>query len=310
MGAVAMAEVLGVDIGGTNVRVGVFSELTLVHETRFNANFSQVCKNHPSQQAWQMILDTVTQGIAPVLTQFPNVISIGIGFPGFIDPHTAIIAQSPNFPGLRNINLQQDLTVLLDKKVLVMNDANAAAYGEYCLAGEPVDGLIYLGLGTGVGGGIIINHWPYAGRHGCAMEVGYIIIEHNGRQCGCGNRGCLEQYASASGVAYSYFNATHIQLSSAEIASLAQQGDMHAQAAFALAGQTLAQTLASLLKVVDVPNVVIGGGMASAWPLMQATFEQHLQHDLIPVLRGKVHVRISQAHDVAGMLGAAILSAR
>jgi glucokinase len=309
MDDLAMPEVVGIDIGGTNVRVGVFSGLTLVQETRFHANFMQVCKDHSPQQAWQMILDTVKQGMAPVLKAFPTVSTVGVGFPGFIDPHTAIIAQSPNLPGLHNIPLQQDLTAVLGKKVLVMNDANAAAYGEYCLARQPAEGLIYIGLGTGVGGGLVIHGRPFAGQHGCAMEVGHMCVEQEGRVCGCGNRGCLEQYASATGVSISYFNATQLALSSAEIAQKAQQGDSHALAAFALAGQALAQTLANILKVVDVPNVVIGGGMASAWPLMLAPFDQRLQQDLIPVLRGKVSVRISQSHDMAGMLGAATLAA-
>lgn len=308
-----MANTIGVDIGGTNLRVGVFSELTLLEDMRFQANFSQLCKENSPETAWQKILAVSAQAIQSVLAKHSGVQAIGMGFPGFIDPITSVIAQSPNLPGLSHVNLAQDLTVLLGQKVVMENDANAAAYGEYCLAGRPAGGLIYLGLGTGVGGGLILPNAhqqgkPYAGQHGCAMEAGHLIVEYEGRLCGCGNRGCVEQYASASGVAISYFNATQQHHSAADIAVKAQLGDAHAVAAYHLAANALAQALASLLKVVDVSNVVIGGGMAGAWPLMETVFHQRLNQDLIPVLRGKINVNVSGAHDIAGMLGAARLA--
>lgn len=303
-----MAMLIGIDVGGTNLRIGVFSGLALIEETRFQANFSQFCKDHAPNEAWQKILNVTANAIQTVVAKHPEVEAIGIGFPGFIDPNTQLIAQSPNLPGLKNVNLAADLSQLIGKKVIVENDANAAAYGEYCLAGKPEGGLIYLGLGTGVGGGLILNGKPYVGQHGVAMEVGHIIIEPDGRQCGCGNKGCMEQYASASGVAISYLNATQQQHTAAQIAEYAKAGDKVAIAAYEIAANALAQTLASIAKVVDVKNVIIGGGMAGAWPLMQEPFTHRLEADLIPVLRGKMSVKTSTAHDQAGMLGAAMLS--
>jgi glucokinase len=303
-----MALSIGIDVGGTNLRVGVFNGLQLVDEARIQADFSQICKENNSAEAWQKILNVSASAIQSVLAKHADVQAIGIGFPGFITPKTQIIAKSPNLPGLKDVNLAADLSQLISKKVIVENDANAAAYGEYCLAGKPLGGLIYLGLGTGVGGGLIIAGKPFAGEHGCAMEVGHIIIEPNGRLCGCGNLGCMEQYASASGVAISYFIATQQQLSAHEIAVLANTGDKHAIAAYELAANALAQSLASILKVVDVQNVVIGGGLTGAWNLIQSAFNQRLEADLIPVLRGKISVKISTANDTAGMLGASMLS--
>ncbi len=303
-----MATLIGIDVGGTNLRVGVFSNLALIEETRFQANFSQFCKDHSPNEAWQKILNVTANAIQTVIAKYPDVETIGIGFPGFIDPSTQLIAQSPNLPGLINVNLAADLSQLIGKKVVVENDANAAAYGEYCLAGKPEGGLIYLGLGTGVGGGLIVDGKVYSGQHGCAMEVGHIIIEPNGRQCGCGNHGCVEQYASASGVAISYFNATQKQLSAYQIAELVGEGNKEAVAAYELAANALAQVLASILKVVDVQTVIIGGGMAGAWNVIEKSFNTRLEADLIPVLRGKVHVQISKTGDAAGMLGAAMLT--
>jgi glucokinase len=304
-----MALTIGIDVGGTNIRVGVFANLELIDETRFQADFSRFCKEHAPNEAWQRILSVTANAIQTVMQRHPDVQAIGIGFPGFIDPQTQLIAQSPNLPGLKNVNLAADLSQIIGKKVVVENDANAAAYGEYCLADKPAGGLIYIGLGTGVGGGFIDTSGKlYSGQHGVAMEVGHIIIEPNGRQCGCGNKGCMEQYTSASGVAISYLNATKQQLNAHQIAERADSGDKAAIEAYELAANALAQTLASIAKVIDVSNVVIGGGLTGAWPLMQKTFQQRLEADLIPVLRGKIQVKISTANDTAGMLGAAMLA--
>lgn len=303
-----MVKAIGIDVGGTNLRVGVFKGHQLLQETRFQADFSQICHTHTPQHAWKKIIATIADGIHGVLMQFPDVQHIGIGFPGFIDPQTHLVAQSPNFPGLHNVNLAQDLANALQKQVIVENDALAAAYGEYCLAGKPANGLIYLGLGTGLGGGLIYANKPFAGQHGVAMEVGHIIIEPNGRLCGCGNHGCVEQYASASGVSLTYLELTGHQLTAQHIAQLADNGEAAAIAAYQRAGDALAQMLASVIKVVDISNVVIGGGMCHAWHLMKAAFDTRLEADLIPVLRGKLLVTPSQTHDTAGMLGAAQLA--
>lgn len=304
-----MNQSIGIDIGGTNCRLGVFDGLHLVHETRFQADFMQICQNNSPENAWQEILTTLSNAIQSVTAQYPQVQTIGIGFPGFIHPQTQLIAQAPNLPGLKNVNLSRDLSALIGKNVVVENDALVAAYGEFCLNDKPIDGLIYIGLGTGVGGGLIIAGKPFSGENGVAMEVGHMIIEPNGRLCGCGNGGCLEQYASATGVANSYFFATQKRLNSFEIAKQAVDGDAHAKAAFSLAGRALGQVVAHLQKIVDVPNVVIGGGLSASWDLMRHSFDTQLEADLIAVLRGKIQVSISTAGDTAGMLGAAMLSA-
>lgn len=306
-----MSLAIGIDVGGTNLRVGVFDDLTLLEESRFRADFSSICGQHTPEVAWQKILDHLSDSVFSVLQRYPKIHAIGIGFPGFIDPKTSNIAQSPNFPGLKNVNLAKALSEKLGKKVVVENDANAAAFGEFCLlkqSNQNAEGLIYLGLGTGVGGGLVIAGKPLVGQHGCAMEAGHIIVEQGGRLCGCGNSGCVEQYASASGVSKTYHTATGQYFTSAEIASLADQDDAHAQAAYELAAEKLAQALASIVKVVDVSHVVIGGGMVAAWHLMDSAFFTRFNADLIPVLRGKVAVNISTSGDIAGMLGAAKLA--
>ena len=302
-----MALAIGIDVGGTNIRFGLFEDKNLVVETRLEANIGQVCRALTFETAPAEVIRILSTEIHALQKKYPAIQAVGVGFPGFIAPVSKKIMQSPNLPHLKDFDLCEQLSQSINLPVALENDANAAAYGEYCLADKPEGGLIYLGLGTGVGGGLIVGGKPFVGFHGCAMEVGHIIIESNGRQCGCGNKGCMEQYASASGVAISYFNATQKQFTAYQIAELAKNKDEAAIEAYELAANTLAQALASILKVVDAQTVVIGGGMTGGWPLMQKTFTQRFEADLIPVLRGKITVKISNANDTAGMLGAAML---
>ncbi|PPD18137.1 MAG: glucokinase [Methylotenera sp.] len=308
-----MSLLIGIDVGGTNLRLGVVKSsagvLQLLEEIRFRADFSAMCKSHSPTQAWQHIINTTAEAIRNVREQYPDVAAVGIGFPGFIDPQTQKIAQSPNLPGLNDVDLNADLSQLINLPVVVENDALAAAYGEYanqyCAQNT---NLIYIGLGTGVGGGLILNGQPFQGDHGVAMEVGHIIVQPYGRFCGCGNAGCMEQYASAGGVAKTYFEATNKNCHASEIATMAGQGNQAALDAYALAGKSLAQALAHTLKVIDVKKIVIGGGMSASWDLMQKAFNLQLQQDLIPVLRNQVAISVSSMGDQAGIIGAAMLA--
>ncbi len=315
-GTVDMALLIGIDVGGTNLRLGLVewdgpnTQPRLVREQRIHADFSGLCHRQAPQQAWQEILQIISSAIQAMRAECPPIAAIGIGFPGFIDPHTQKIAQSPNLPGLCNVDLSQDLNHLIGLQVVTENDALAAAYGEFMALDSQCQHMIYLGLGTGVGGGLILNRQPFQGQNGVAMEVGHIITQPHGRLCGCGNYGCMERYASASGVVFSYQEATGTLCTADDIANRAQAGDAAANAAYALAGQSLAQALAHILKVVDVTDIVIGGGMSAAWPLLKPAFDQQLNEDLIPVLRGIPKIHVSEVGDTAGMLGAAMLAAR
>ncbi|HEY3300559.1 MAG TPA: ROK family protein [Methylophilaceae bacterium] len=304
-----MVKHIGVDIGGTNLRFGIVEGLRVIDETRVSADFANICRTHAPAQAWQTIINIIAEHIQQCILNHPEIASVGIGFPGFIDAATGRLAQSPNLPGLMDVDLAKDLSQALNMPVIVENDALAAAYGEYQLLIFPVPSLIYIGLGTGVGGGLIYNGQVFPGQHGMAMEVGHIIVEPDGRLCGCGNYGCLEQYASASGVSKSYQLATQQIIAAHEIASLATRGEQAAIDAYETAGDAIAQVVAHIAKVLDVGTVVIGGGMSQAWPLMLPAFSQRLAKDLIPVLRDKVNVYASKSGDQAGMIGAALLSA-
>lgn len=301
---------IGIDVGGTNFRLGVVQDLHVVWEKRFQADFSGVCRKHSAVEALEIITSTLNDAVAEARIAYPAIRGIGIGFPGFIDPASRQVISSPNLPGLSNADIVNPLERRSGLPVALENDASAAAYGEYALSEQSNGHLIYIGLGTGVGGGLVLGGELHGGVHGVAMEIGHITVERGGRLCGCGNHGCLEQYASTNGVVQNYAELTGKTLSAYDIAQAAQNQDSAAVRTFEQAGEYLASALAHIAKVVDVGDVVVGGGMSASWSLMQAAFEQRLNEDLIPTLRGKVTVRVSQAQDQAGIIGAAMLSGK
>ncbi|HYD33075.1 MAG TPA: ROK family protein [Methylophilaceae bacterium] len=300
----------GIDVGGTNLRIGVVENERVIHQQRFIADFANICRKHSPNQAWQHIVAAITDPILDIQHTYPGIESIGIGFPGFIDTLKGLVLQSPNLPGLQNVDLASEISLRIGRPVVVENDAAAAAYGEFRLAQSDIESLLYIGLGTGVGGGLVLNQRPYTGEHGAALEIGHMLVEHSvtARLCGCGNRGCLEQYASASGVSLSYQLSTGTHLDAAHIANLAKAGDSQARLAYQKAGTYLAQTIAHVAKILDVSTVVIGGGLSNAWDLMEEAFNSQLHASLIPVLRENLSVRVSTSSDEAGIIGAALLS--
>lgn len=299
---------VGVDVGGSNLRVGVVQNRQIVWERRHSANFSQICRDHPPDIALEKIVEELSLGIRRAHLEYPEITSIGIGFPGFIDPANGQVSLSPNLPGLRDVDIAHPLSLQMVLPVKLENDALCAAWGEYLLIDPPPGNLLYLGLGTGVGGGLILNGKPWPGQHGVSMEAGHIIIHPGGRPCGCGNSGCLEQYASASGVVLSYRELAGKALDPEAIAGLAAKGDPHALDAYRIAAEALATGLAHILKVIDIETVVIGGGLSASWPLLQKHFDPSLDAELIPALRGRIRILPARAGDQAGMLGAALLA--
>jgi len=299
---------IGVDMGGTHVRVGVVEGLRVLRESRFAAHFAQRCRADDPQGSLAYVLSTLREAVAEAMSVHPGTTGVGLAIPGFLDPVSGRLVSSPNVPGVTDADLVAPLAAAWGVPVVAENDALAAAWGEWSIHPDRPDALVYLGLGTGVGGGLILAGRPFRGSHGVAMEVGHLTLEPGGRTCGCGNRGCLERYASASGVALSYREMAGHDLEAKAIAERARAGDQEAVRAFALAGEALARATAHILKVVDTSHVVVGGGLTQSWDLLAPAFEARLDADLIPVLRGRVKVSVSGSGDQAGMLGAALLA--
>nr|WP_291524531.1 ROK family protein [Acidithiobacillus sp.] len=226
---------LGLDIGGTNLRLGVFRGLRLLSEYRTAPDLSEVCRHAGNREdAQRLVVRLVGDAIADALCKHKQVQHIGMGIPGFVDPGNSLLLQSPNLQHLENTDLISLLQKRFSLPVCLVNDANAAAYGEYLLARphhSDLRHLLYVGLGTGIGGGLVLNGQVYPGAYGSALEIGHLIVEPNGRVCGCGNRGCLEQYASASGVKLSYTEYTGCYKTARDIGQMADAGDRSARQA-------------------------------------------------------------------------------
>ena len=302
---------IGIDVGGTNLRFGVFRGNDFLDSVRSEVDLREQCRQAPDPEAAAALVATLlTRGIADLRRHHPDIARVGIAFPGFINDD-GILLQSPNIPQLIQFDLQTAMRTACQLPVFVENDANAAGYGEFWEERQErpwLQNLLYVGLGTGIGGSWIRQSHIWRGDHGSAMEIGHIIVVPGGRRCGCGNQGCLEQYASASGVQSSYVELTGTAPDTPVIAQMARDGHREAVSVFQMAGGYLGQALAHILKVTDVGVVRVGGGMSAAWDRFAPTMLQRLDADLIPALRGNVEVKRGNDDDLAGMRGAALLA--
>ncbi|ABF42865.1 glucokinase [Candidatus Koribacter versatilis Ellin345] len=270
-----MSYAIGVDLGGTNLRIAAVEERGTLLE--------KVTLGTQVQRGREYVVGQMTDAIRHVTTKYQDhgkLIGIGIGVPGFIDMDTGTVRESPNLPGWSNYPVHKDIESRLGTKVILENDANAAAMGEKWLgAGRDTDDMVMYTLGTGVGGGIIMAGRLWHGMNGMAGELGHHTVLPDGHICGCGNHGCLEQYASATavvrmareavanGLSDALANASRndVEFSSKVIYQLAIQGDKAAQEIFNTVGHSIGIAVANMVNALNFPMYVIGGGVASAW---------------------------------------------
>lgn len=185
---------IGIDLGGTNIKVGLVDEnYNIVAKATAKTNLPR-----PAEEICGSIVETVWAALNEAKVTIGEVNSIGIGTPGVANRNSGIVLYSCNL-GFSNTDLRTLIKSKLDKEVYVENDANAAAFGEVLNgAGKGCKDVVVVTLGTGVGGGIIIDGKIYTGFNFCGAELGHTVIQYGGRQCGCGRRGCFEAYSSAT----------------------------------------------------------------------------------------------------------------
>jgi glucokinase len=215
---------------------------------------------------------------------------IGIGVPGIIDMQTGLLRESPNLPGWVNYPVRAEIERRLKTMVIIENDANVAALGEKWLgAAKDSCDMAMLTLGTGVGGGVIMGGKIWHGANGMAGEYGHTTVEPEGHLCGCGNKGCLEQYASATAVVrmaretiakngasvLARAASSDPEFSAKSIYNLAIQGDEDARRIYRYLGRCLGIVLSTMVNSLNLPIYVIGGGVSSAWEAFSpAIFEE------------------------------------
>ncbi|HEX3353130.1 MAG: ROK family protein [Terriglobales bacterium] len=283
---------IGVDLGGTNLRIAAVSQQGDLMEKVTLGTRVSLGKDHVIREMCDAIRATATKYRGAGALQ-----GIGIGVPGIIDMKTGMLRESPNLPGWAESPVQAEIEQLLGARVILENDANVAALGEKWLgAARDFDDMIMLTLGTGVGGGIVLEGRIWHGMTGMAGEFGHMTVEPDGPQCGCGNRGCVEQYASAtavvrmakeaiaSGRAPALATAANSdpEFNAKAVYNLAIQGDEEARKIFGRFGRALGICIANLVNAFNLPIYVVGGGVSSAWEAFSPfVFEELRQRSLI-----------------------------
>ena len=312
-----MSLTIGIDVGGTKVLGGVVDESGKVLTT--------ARKDTPRQGG-----SALTQTIADVtkeLLQQHSVASVGVSAAGFVSSDRKTMLATPNIADWNGFDLDHQLTALIGLPVVIENDANAAAWGEAKFgAGKNQDHMMMLTVGTGIGGGIVVNGALYRGAFGIAAEFGHMRVVPDGHICGCGARGCFEQYASGNALlrhAREAINAspevarnllsrgdgTVAGLTGQAITEAARDGDAVAVAAFNTTGQWLGAGIASLAVLLDPACVVIGGGVIDAGEILLKPTRESLERNM--PFAGKhpyPEIIAAQLGNEAGLVGVADLA--
>ncbi len=271
-----MVYTIGVDVGGTKVLGGVVDEAGVVLKTA----------RRDTPREGGSFLNQAIAAVAKELLQDYSAESIGVSAAGFVSSDRKTMLATPNIAGWNGVQLDQELTILIGLPVVLENDANAAAWGEAKFgAGRGRENILMLTVGTGIGGGIVANGALYRGAFGIAAEIGHIRVVPDGLLCGCGARGCFEQYGSGSALMRFTREAVLAQpdkskrllargdgtvdgITGSAITDAARDGDQLALSAFATTGDWLGAGIASLSVVLDPECVVIGGGVIDAGEIL------------------------------------------
>ena len=320
----------GVDVGGTNVKIGLVDNFgRVVVDTKFPTKPEQ-----PSAVAAQQSRTEFERMLATTEFSWDDVAAVGLGTPGPMDINSGQILTPVNLPGWHNSPVRDELESALGKKVTYSNDAGAAAYGEYWVGGgQACDSMVLLTLGTGVGGGIIVNDFSIDGANSHGAEVGHVTIDtgSDARSCGCGQAGHLEAYASATAVVDRTREAlvdaddgadTVLRklageaspLSALMISDAAAEGDKFANRIVSETAVYLGRGIAQLAHTIDPSIFLLGGAMNFGGN--ESVLGQKFLHEakvearrlLFPVVAEKLVVKFAQLGSEAGFVGAAGLA--
>lgn len=307
--------VIGVDLGGTNVRSAVVGAGGVIsHHAKLSVSGSK-----SADEVIDHIVTCIGQTMASCGRE--EVRGVGVGTPGLIIEETGTIVYAPNVPGWTDLPLKSLLQQRLDLPVSIENDANAAAIGEHWVGGGAgYKNLVCITLGTGVGGAIIMNNQVWRGSNGAGGEVGHTNVIENGAQCGCGAPGCLEAYASAPAIARQAREALQTgeesalltmchgnpeNITSAMVSRAAQEGDSVARTVMHRAGTLLGVAVASLTNLLNPEIFVIGGGVINAGDLIFDPIRHEIEKRAYKWSASILKVVPAQLGDDAGIIGAA-----
>jgi glucokinase len=313
-----MSQAIGVDVGGTKIAAGLVDE-----EGGVRATTRRDTPSTDPEKIQEAITDVVRE-----LADGHEVEAVGLAAAGLVDADRSTVLFAPNLAWRRE-PLRQDVEKRCGLPVVVENDANAAAWGEARFGagrGEPY--VVMLTVGTGLGGGIVVDGQMYRGRNGIAAEFGHITVEEGGRRCGCGSRGCWERYASGTALVRearelaTVSPATSVRLLDLaggvperiigrHISQAAQEGDEAALECFSVVGTWLGHGMASVAAAFDPGTFILGGGVSEAGEVLRAPTLRALQDRLTAAsFRPAPRVELAQLGPLAGIVGAADLARR
>lgn len=268
--------IVGVDLGGTNIKSAIVSE-----EKKIIVKTSVPT---PTQEGPKAIMDAMAFVVRDLMNKegitTQDILAVGIGAPGPMNWQTGVVYSPPNLPGWHNVPLADEMQKRLNVPCYIENDANAACFGEYWLgAGQGCECIAVLTLGTGVGGGIVVFKKLLRGIDGTAGELGHLKVQRDGRLCGCGSKGCLEAYASVTGMVRTAQEAiekgkktiltemcnNNIQsITGKMIFQAVEKGDELAKEVFHETAVWLGLGIASIVNMLNPERVILCGGMIAA----------------------------------------------
>ncbi|MGQ9856216.1 MAG: ROK family protein [Fervidobacterium sp.] len=300
--------VVGIDLGGTFFKVGLV-------DTESGEILRKVEWETRVSEGKEKVVERMVKAVLEV-SNGGDYIGVGIGSPGSIDHDNGIVRFSPNFPDWINFNLGGTLSKLLNKPIFVENDANAFVLGEKWFgAGKGHEHIVALTLGTGVGGGVISHGKLITGKDGIGTELGHVIVEPNGPQCGCGNYGCLEAIASATAIrrmaleGQKKFPESQIfsaqEVNAKAVFDAARNGDLLGQMIVERVVNALAIGVANFIHIFNPSIVVIGGGVSRAGDILFTPLREKVRHLVMPSFKDTYEIVQSPLVENAGILGAA-----
>jgi glucokinase len=306
--------VLAADLGGTHLRVAIVNSCGQI--------VTQVKQPTPTESTDpETIVRAIVEAAERCVSneEYGKPAAASIVVPGAVDVDNAVVVQAPNLPSLTNFDLKSALQTRLGLNVVLENDANAAAVGEMWLgAAKGCRDVISVTLGTGVGGGIILNGVLWRGAHGSAGEVGHTTVDPlGGLKCKCGNSGCLELFASATAITRmtnaqrSEFPNTKLpreDLTAEMVYDAGKAGDELALSVFRQFGMYLGIGLANLINLLDPEIIVIAGGVVNGWTMFEKVMRDQVNERSFRLAAARVRIAPAECGDNAGLLGAARLA--
>jgi glucokinase len=289
---------IGIDFGGTRIKVGRVSGASVLQTESVGTRPA----DGPSQ-----ILDLIAETVRRIE---PRPDAVGLAVPGIVGPD-GVCFRLPNVPGFEGTNLAAELGRRLSCRVVVENDATTAALAEMVEGhGRSYPSFLMLTLGTGIGGGLVLDRKLRRGGHGFAGEVGHTPIERNDAAwiCGCGLRGCLESYSGTKGLLRRYAELGGTATEILPIAEAARRGEQAASKTFAMMGRALGIGIAGFQNTLDLDAIVFTGGISSSFDLIEPSLRKSLLEFAFAPPLGEVPLLVSELGDRTGLLGAAYLT--